>query len=217
MRVRSAIVAAILGGSACTATAGDLVIHNGFEACWSKAISAAQFTGLMQSSIDGQTTCVAQSTGSCGTSCTFTACNTAACPGGAVGCPVTLHSGAFSGDLGTGIYGATGTADDISAPLSYSNFGIPGTCTITASNISLGYTLGYTLQADGNSGLNAASLDQTLLDVTGYSASSGSPTCNTLAATLGAAFVQQVESAGSTFISDLETPATVGQSVCPLP
>src|SRR5512141_1039238 len=73
--------------------AGDLVAHNGFEACWSKAVTVAQFTGLMQSSIDGQTTCVAQSSGSCGTSCTFTACNTAACSGGAIGCPVTLHSG----------------------------------------------------------------------------------------------------------------------------
>jgi len=216
--MRAIFLAAILGGLSCTAIAGDLVIHNGFEACWSKAITAAEFTGLMQSSIQGQTTCVSQSSGSCGPNCTFNACDTAACPGGATGCPVTLHSDTFSGDLGTGIYTAPGTADNISVHLSYNNFGIPGSCTITASNITLAYTLGYTLEADGNNGLNAAALGPTLMDVNdGYSASSPDPNCNALAGTLGPNFALQVEGVGAIFIAGLETPATVGQAVCPLP
>jgi hypothetical protein len=217
MTMRARLIATMSGLLlSAIAGAGDLVDHNGFEACWSKAITVGEFTGLMQSSIEGQTTCVAQSSGSCGPSCTFTACNTAACPGGATGCPVTLHSGAFGGDLGTGIYAASGTADNISVPLSYVNFGVPGSCTITATGITLGYTLGYTLQPDGNSGLYAASLDQSLLDVTGYAAGSATPACNALAASLGASFVQQVEAIGATFVSGLETPATVEQAVCPL-
>jgi len=215
--MRESFLAAILGGLSCSASAGDLIVHHGFEDCWSQAVTAAEFTGLMQSSIDGQTTCVAQSSGSCGTNCTYTACYTAACPGAATGCPVTLHSDAFSGDLGTGIYGATGAADNISVPLSYNNFGVPGSCTITASGIVLGYTLGYTLEPDGNNGLNAAALGQTLMDVNGYSVGSNNPGCDALADSLGPGLAQQVEVIGATFVSGLETPATVGQTVCPLP
>jgi len=198
------------------AIAGDLVDHNGFEACWSQAITDSQFFGLMQSSIEGQTLCVAQSSGSCGPGCTYHACDTPACPGGATGCPVTLHSDAFGGDLAGGIYGADGSADDIGVHLSYSVNTFPATCTITATGIVLSYALGYTLQNDGNNGLYSASLNQTLLSVKNYSASADSANCSAFVSAFGPSFVQQVQAAGSTYIATLEAPTTVGESVCPL-
>lgn len=198
------------------ASAGDLVDHNGFEACWSKAITPSQFYGSMQSAIEGASICVAQSSGSCGAGCTYNACYLPVCSGGATGCPVVLHSGAFSGTLAAGIFSATGSTDNINVPLNINNGAI--VCTVTASNVTLDYTLGYTMQADGNNGLYSASLDQSLLTVNaGYSLNSANGTCQSLAQLLAPNFVQQIQTAGAQLVSTLEDPATVGEAVCPLP
>jgi len=209
----------LFSGSCGFARAGDLLIHNGFEACWSKAITESQFLEALHTAIDGQTTCVPQSSGSI-TGGTYSACNAMACPGGATGCPVTLRAGAFSGGFasGTSTFDATGSADPISVDVSYTLNGI-GTfgCTITVSNISLGYSLDYTLQPDGNSGLYADSLDQAIMTVNnGYSVDGSDLTCNAIASVYSSPLISQTESVGSGLVATLAEPATVGESVCPL-
>jgi hypothetical protein len=215
--VRGLAAAGVLVASAVQpVAAGDLVFHNGFDACWSKAITKTQFTGLMQSSIEGMTTCVAQSTGNCGPGCSYIACNTQACPGNAVGCPVTLHADAFGGTFvsGTSSFSAAGSADDINVPVSSTL----ATCTVTISSISLSYALDYTMQSDNGNGLYAASLDQSLVTVNaGYTASSENAICDLFAATLASGAVTTAESAAGALVESLEAPATVDETVCPAP
>ncbi len=206
-------VATVLAAAASPAPAGDLVFHNGFDTCWSKAISKTQFTDLMQSSIDGESTCIAQSSGSCGAGCSYTACN-APC-GNTVGCPVTLHAGAFVGTFASGAssFSAIGSADDVSVPVTSTI----ATCTITISSISLAYALDYTMQPDNNNGLYAASLDQAPVTINSYSSDSADLTCKVLAATLASGIVAPAEAAIGTLVESLVTPATIEETVCPAP
>ena len=201
---------------AAPAAAGDLVYHNGFDTCRSKAISKTQFTDLLKSSIDGAVTCVAQSSGACGPGCTYTASATQACPGSAVGCPVTLHANAFGGTFvaGTSSFSANGSANDVSIPVT-SSF---GPCTISVTNIGLSYALDYMMQADGGNGLYAASLDLALMTLNnGYVVGGSNAVCDAAVTLTGASLVSQVEAAGSSLLASLETPASVAQTVCPAP
>src|SRR5512144_2605504 len=50
------LLAASAGSTAQSAL--DLVIHNGFEACWSTAITKPQLRDLLKSTIDGRTGCI---------------------------------------------------------------------------------------------------------------------------------------------------------------
>jgi len=190
----------------------DPLCHNGFEACWSKAITKPDFLDTLQSTIDGVTSCIPQSSG-----VGYTACSQAKCPNNAIGCPVTTHAGPFSGAFVAGIgnkYTSTGSTSDIVIDIAYTG---GGPCTITASNIALDYGLDYRLNVDGNSGLNVVSLDQSALTVhDGYMLTGSDPVCQTIAATGGATLVSEIETDGAAGIAALEAPATVGQSVCPL-
>jgi hypothetical protein len=211
--------AALAIGVCSGVSAGDLVDHNGFEACWSKAITQAQFTGLMQSAIDGATACLQQSSGPCGTGCSYTICNAQDCPGNTVGCPVTIHADPFGGTFaaGTSSFTASGSASDVSVPVSYTLFSANAACTITASSIGLSYLLDYTLTVDGNNGLYAASLDQSPVTVDpGYVLSSPDLFCEGLAGLLAPTLITQVETAAAAYVMSLEAPATVSESVCPL-
>jgi len=216
--VRFVLVALCALGHPHRATGADLVIHNGFEACWSRAVTDVQFYGLMQSAIEGTTICVPPQSGG-GGGATYSACDAPACPGGASGCPITLHSGPFSGNLAGGAFEAAGSADDVNVDVAYQVLGIPGSCTVAVGNITLTYSLGYTMQVDGNNGLYAASLDQAVVTVANdYTVDPG--TCATLASLIDSllpAVVGQVESEGAAVITELETPATVGDSLCPVP
>lgn len=215
---RTAFALVVLAGAEVThAALSDLVTHNGFEACWSQAITQTQFLALQQATIEGAVACVPQSGGSI-TGGTYSACNMPACPGGVTGCPITLHSGAFSGNFssGTTMFSAAGSADDIVIDISYTVFSVPGTCTITFNNVNLGYSLYYTLQPDGNSGLYAVSLDQAIMLVDDGYGTVGGGVCADLAQVYASSIVPQAESLGSDLIATLEEPATVGEAVCPL-
>jgi hypothetical protein len=198
----------------------DLIDHNGFDVCWTQAIGEAQFTGLQQSAIDGTTNCIpATSNASCGPGCTYSACYTTACPGGVVGCPVTLHSTAFAGGFtpGASHFTASGTADQISVPITYSSV-VSGSCTVTISNINLSYALDYTMQNDGNNGLYAASLDQTTVTIdSGYTIDSTDLICKSFAPTLAPQLVGPAQTAAATLVTAQETLATVEETVCPVP
>ncbi len=192
------------------AGAAELVSHNGFEACWSQALTKPQFLSLLQSTLDARSGCVAPQTGmSSGIS--YAICNTAACAGGAMGCAVTTHAGAFSGDFGSGIFSGPGSADNIIAPITTSI----SSCVLTISNVTLNYAPSYTVQADGNSGDYMAALLQSPLTVTNHTFS-GDAFCTSLANLYGAQLITQIETSGSGTAADLLQAATVGESVCPL-
>jgi hypothetical protein len=192
------------------ACAADLVSHNGFEACWSQALTKPQFLSLLQSTLDAHSGCVAPQTGTSG-NISYTICNTAACAGGAMGCAVMTHAGVFSGDFGSGVFSGPGSADNIVAPVT-TNF---GSCALTISNIQLNYAPSYTVQADGNSGDDMAALLQLPLTVTNHTFN-GDASCTSLANLYGAQLITQIETSGSTMVANLLQAATVGESVCPL-
>lgn len=199
------------------AQAGDLVAHNGFEACWSLALTKPQFLSLLQSSIEGQTYCIAPSSGtlSGSVSGTYTACDTPACSGGVHGCPVTLHSGAWTGDFAAGSFSGPGSADDVVVPVSY-DVGFSGTCNVTISGIGLNYAAGYAEQADGNNGDYLVALNEATVTVTGYTAGGSDPVCTVAASQVGPQAVSQAQTTGSALLTDQLTTATVGKSLCPL-
>lgn len=206
-----AFVPALLAPATAAAQIVDLVDHNGFEACWSKAITKPQFLDLLHASIDGASGCIAQTSGSAA-GIDYSACTNADC-GGQIGCPVTVHAGTFSGDFGTGAFSGPGTADDISIPISYTYFGMSGNCTITISNITLTYTPWLYIAADGNSGDYMAYLtQQSAVTIDAYSADSPDLTCKALIVAGGSSFVSQAEAAGSALLQGTQ----VGETVCPL-
>jgi len=211
------LVAALLSHSAAVAQVVDLVDHNGFEACWSKAIPEATFLGLIQATIDGKTFCVPEVSGSA-SGYTYDACNTAACPGNVVGCPVTTHAGSFSGDFATGDFSSTGTADDVSVPITYNGIS-SGSCTILVSNIVLDYAPSYFVSADGNNGDYMAYVTQSSVTVTNSNASVNLPAnvpCTLLLGFFKGAIVDQAQTAASDNWGPLLASDTVGESVCPL-
>jgi len=211
------LVAILLLPSTAAAQVVDLVGHNGFEACWSKAITKSTFLDLIQASLNDKTFCVAKVSGSV-SGYTYDACNTAACPGNAVGCPVTVHAGAFSGNFSTGDFSAAGTADGVSVPISYTGLS-SGSCTILFSNIMLDYAPSYFVSADGNSGDYMAYLTQSAVSVTSSDASVGLPanlTCTPLLSFFKGVIIDQAQTAASDGWGPLLAADTVGESVCPL-
>jgi len=211
------LVAVLLSASTAAAQIVDLVDHNGFETCWSKAIPKATFLDLIRATIDGKTFCVPEVSGSA-TGYTYDACNTTACPGSAVGCPVTVHAGIFSGNFTTGGFASTGTADNVSVPISYSGLS-SGSCTILFSNIMLDYAPSYFLSADGNSGDYIAYLTQSSVSVASSDATVGLPanlTCTALLGFFKGVIIDQAQTAASDAWGPLLAADTVGESVCPL-
>lgn len=210
-------LAAILLAAALPVTAGDLVIHNGFEACWSQAVTKPQFLATLQTAIDGATSCIPPTTSTDATTgITYAVCSQPQCGGATPGCPVTLRAGAFSGDFGSGQFNATGSADDIVAPVAYSGgFVPPGACTISVSAIALAYAPHFAFEADGNDGAYVAGLPTPGVSIASYSAAGTGTVCMLAAASYGAMLKAQAESAANSLVADLLAP-TVGASVCPL-
>jgi len=189
----------------------DLIIHNGFEACWSTAITKPQFLGLLKSTIDGRIACIlyvsyAQS------GFNWEICNTPACPNNVGGCPVTLRAGTFNGDFGTGAFSAPGTTDDITVPVTYYNDMTFATCTLKLTNLTQTYSPFVYVQPDGNNGDYMAGMDALSVMFDTVGASSADPMCSSQAPTLFS-YAQSVASIESTIALYGAIP---GESVCPL-
>lgn len=212
------LLAASAGSTAQLAT--DLVMHNGFEACWSTAITKSQFLGLMKSTADATTACVPELPGYPLAGFFYDICNTAACPNNQIGCPVALNAGTFSGDFGTGAFSAPGSTDAVSIAVSYADGPITsGTCTITLTNITQTYHSSFIFQPDGNNG-----------EYTYYAGFTDAPAvtfgtvvpltpdmmCATLFSAFGGSLIQSVEVAASIELTTAFDSTFVGQSVCPL-
>ena len=177
------------------------------------------FLGLVGSSVEGNTACIApflvtwvngQTVGS------YTMCYTAACTGGTVGCPITTHTSAFdAGDsFEGGAFGATGTADDVTMP----GVGGTGTCNVTATAFTTSYLTDYVFTDDGNHGDYAALLNQFTAVPTNFVLvpSGGSdPNCGVAISYMYPNFYGVATTAMSSSLKQkLENP-TVRQSVCP--
>lgn len=202
----------LLAMSAFNAQAVDLVTHNGFEACWSQALTKPQFLGLMQSSFDNQTFCMQPQTLNL-SGFPVTLCNTPACAGGQSGCPVTLHSGAFSGDASSGTFGGSGTADDVTVP-------VGGTlnCEVDVANIDATINPDYNVIADGNNGVYTASLTQAPVSLDGSQITFSTTDfgCQAALAGLGNTLVSQLETAVTAVAEAQLRAATLDKSICPL-
>lgn len=212
--------AVVLAGASALAPAqgvDSLLMHNGFEACWSTALTKPQFLDLLRSGVDGRTGCVPPSSGTVTLPgfgpVAYTACATPACPGAVPGCPVTTHAGTFSGDFATGIFSGPGSADDVQVPVTSAVF---GTCMLTLSNIVLTFAPAYVFDPDGNSGVYASALVQASVNSTYALSASGGPLCGFLPGVVEPQLGPQLDAAASAAYADQLTATTVGQSVCPL-
>ncbi|HET8900119.1 MAG TPA: hypothetical protein VFN09_15230 [Rhodanobacteraceae bacterium] len=192
----------------------ELVSHNGFEGCWPSALSKQGFLDLLRSEIDGQSACIAPQSGSA-SGFTYTTCNTAACGGGALGCPLTVRAGAFTGDVSSGSFSAPGSVDDIQVPISYSG-PLSGTCTITASDITLSYGPVFHVTDDGNNGKYMAYLTPaTSVTLTAYNLSGSDAICQGLIdANNTDAIKTQMEQAAAEQV--VQALSAANASVCPL-
>jgi hypothetical protein len=210
--------AAVLIAGQPQAAVVDLVAHNGFEACWSQAITKATFLQLVQDSVNDRSFCIGKSSGS-GPGVTYEACNTNACAGNTVGCPVTTHAGVFGGDFVTGSFSATGTADTVTVPITYTAIGTSN-CTITISNIALDYAPAWFATPDGNSGSYMAYLSQSAVSLAAEPDVSVAPpgdfVCNALLSLLQSTIIAQAESTASDGWATQLAPDTEHESVCPL-
>jgi len=195
----------------------DLVAHNGFEQCWSKALTKDAFLNLLAATVEGTDACIPAAPD--GSSCATTTCGD-----GSAGCAVTLRAGQYS-------YGQILPANEymqVNASTGFDPFSMPvvvptiGPCTmnfIDTSNVVIQSPLVYSLQPDGNSGSLASGL------IVGTSTVSGLTSAKV---SLTGSFGCQVANLGlSFFISTLGDELaqtfpsayapTLGESLCPLP
>ena len=165
--------ASLLATSAMSAVAADLVHHDGFETCWSQALTKPQFLAALRSNIDGNSGCIPPQAGN-QSGFDYTICNVAnGCGSGAPGCPVALQAGPFSGDFVAGSFAAAGTANNIAAPITVA---ILGSCTLNITGITLTYALDYLMRTDGTDGVHTDDMQVPLVDITNYATSNnGNP------------------------------------------
>lgn len=207
-----AVLLAVVAGNA----QADLVFHQGFETCWSAAIAPATFFDrLSPPALDGAQTCIPQQSGST-SGVTYTACDTAACAGGAVGCPLTLHLGSAMGDFVTGQFSVAGTADDIAVPLTISGFGAPITCSRTVSAIAVTMAPDYQMQADGPNGTYTNALLSSPVTLNSYAVGAGCGAFDPIMDLYFPTLVTQAQNQASASAFAALSPETVDVSICPL-
>jgi len=201
-----------------TALAADLIVHNGFEACWSTAITKAQFLGLLKSTVDATTACMPEFPYTdVDSGFVYHTCNTAACPSNQTGCPVALNAGTFGGNFATGIFSAPGSStDNISIPVSYSDGATSGTCTITFTNIAFALQTPFSIRPDGNNGDYMAGFAIATPDFGGLHVSAPDVMCSTLFGLYGMDLVQTAEYVATTDLTTAFDSNVAGKSVCPL-
>ena len=201
----------------------DLVTHNGFEACWSHALTETAFLQFLQSSIEGLKACVPPTSGTFNAGfgdINYSACNSLGCANNtALGCEVTLHSGAFTGAFGTNdaSFSAPGSADNVSGPLTFSG-ALSGNCTVTVSNITLTYEPDFYVTPDGNLGDYMAYLTAATTvtinsdDISVSGADFSCAVANSYAGFVKPTINTDAESAATTQLTGMQA----GESVCPL-
>ncbi len=200
--------------AAFAASAVDLVHHDGFETCWSAALSKSQFLEELRASVDGKTGCIPQQSGN-ESGIDYTICEVAnGCGAGISGCAVALQASAFSGDFAAGSFSAPGSASNLAVPI---NAGFLGSCTLDITAITLTYALDYLMRVDGVDGVYTDDLQAPFVDITGQSTSNN---CNALIGAFLATYIAQAivaaESSAASAIEPELRSRTVERSICPL-
>lgn len=213
MRFVFAGMAGLLAG---TASAADLVAHHGFEICWATALAKPAFLTAMRNSIEGGTSCVPPQSGS-NSGATYSACNAPdGCGTGVAGCPVTIHSDAFTGDFMTGAFTASGTVDNIAIPISYTiPFFGPGSCTLNLTAIVTRYDLDYLMRLDGLDGVYSEELATPTATIVTY-LRNGCSTIEPLIAPAIAGAITSAQDAVAAAIEPTLRSNTVERAVCPI-
>ena len=206
------VVAGLAGLASPSAGAVDLVSHQGFEICWATAVTKPAFLTAMRNSIDGGGSCIPPQSGS-NSGATYTACGAPnGCGAGIAGCPVTIHSAAFTGDFMTGAFSGPGTVEDIAIPISYS---IPflgtGNCVLNLTAIVTRYDLDYLMRLDGLDGVYTDDLAAPVATIVSYTRSG----CEIIGAVPPAAITAAQDAIGAGIEPALRTN-TVERAVCPL-
>ena len=221
---RAAGCGALLAVAAARAQTADLVDHDGFDVCWSRALTKPDFLALIESSIDSATPGCVPSGVVNGTPY----CSETTCADNLPGCPVKVHAGTFE-ELqlqiasGYGSFGTTsGSVDGFSMPVTVP---IVGDCILTFTNVtpaSLVYALQYPLRSDGLAGFYTTGLPTvgavTVNGLTGSDfALTGGFGCAVASVGVGffAASLQSILQDQLLASISETTAATVGQSVCP--
>jgi len=214
----------LLGTVCAEAQVADLVDHDGFDACWSRALTKTNFLALVETSIEDATPGCEPA----GTVGATPYCNASTCADNSAGCPLKVHSGPFEvstidlqnevGKFDT----ASGSIDGFSMPVTVP---IVGECIFTFTNtnpVSLTYSLYYPLRTDGVDGFYTTALPVvSSVLVTGLTGAD---------VTLTGGFLCAAANVGNSFFLDTlrqifedqlaqaipQITDTVGQSVCPL-
>lgn len=212
MLTRAALVATTW--CATHAGAADLVFHQGFETCWSPALTKPQFLTAVRTSIDGQGSCIPPVSGN-QSGVAYAICSVAnGCGNGVAGCAVALQADAFSGDFAGGSFTGPGTASTIAVPIDASFL---GTCTLTISAISIAYALDYLMRDDGTDGVFTDDLLTPQVDIVSYTSNNN---CNALIAGAIASYLPQAiasaQSGAATAIEPGLRADTLERSICPL-
>lgn len=210
----AALVSLISAFSAASVSGAGLLMHNGFETCWVTAKTKSQFLDLVRTSIDGTTACIPPRSGS-QSGVGYTICDVVnGCGAGISGCAVSMQAGTFAGDFMAGNFTGPGSASNISIPVTTTVF---SPCTISLTNIILGYTLDYLMQTDGTDGVYSDDLSTPVVGISNYSTSNN---CNPVLAGLIAGYVPQAIAAAETNAASAVEPGlradTLERSVCPL-
>ena len=197
-----------------SASASDLLIHDGFETCWVSAKTKPQFLEAIRTSIDGTTACIPPRSGN-QSGIGYTICQTTnGCGSGINGCGVTIQAATFAGNFNTGAFTSSGSASNISVPVTTTAL---GNCTINLTGISLGYSLDYLMQTDGTDGVYSADLMPPVVSITNYATNNN---CNALLSGVIASYVPQAIAAAEANAASTIEPGlradTLTQSVCPL-
>jgi hypothetical protein len=195
-----------------------LVSHNGFQSCWSDAITLDTFLQQISTRLEGQPVCLpAASDGS--------SCATSTCSGGVPGCEVTLHAGEIVTaqlPVGDGIarFDSRVGFDPFSMPLVVPTV---GTCTLNVLDTTdavLSYSLYVPMRNDGNDGrytFDPVVFNSTL---TGLAASdlslTGGFSCQFANLSL-AYFVGTLTDQLAIALADTLPPLADGESICPRP
>ncbi|HET9031717.1 MAG TPA: hypothetical protein VFN25_02310 [Dokdonella sp.] len=198
-----------------SASAQNLLFHQGFETCWVPGKTKSQFLEAIRTNIDGTSTCIPKQTGS-QSGFNYTVCGAAnGCGTGIEGCAVSISAGAFSGDFPGGQFVGPGSAADIVVPIVITGI---SSCSVNLNNITLGYTLDYLMQTDGTDGVYSSNLMPPGVEITHYDLVNGN--CNqTLFGLIGsnvAAAISGAEENASAAIEPALRANTLDQSICPL-
>jgi hypothetical protein len=214
----SAAFALAIATSGASAQTIDLVGHNGFEQCWSKALTSEEFLQLLAFNTEGADLCIPPAADG-------SACATSMCTNGSPGCSVTLRAGQYSvGQFvpadGYVQFNASNGFDPFSMPVVIP---VAGACTldfVDTSNVVMQYPLYAYVAADGNAGYYAyqASVGDVL--VSGLAnddvAITGGFSCQLANYEIGF-YIDALRDQMGGLIAGAIAAETVGQTLCPLP